>query len=75
MRLHVAHTVYPCLDVALAVERLVAVPQLDKHLLKEVCHLVGIVGEHIAHGVYHATVVSHKLRELLLCCVHMLVVL
>ena len=42
--------------------------------MKEVSHLVGVVGEHVAHRIYCAAIVLDDLRELLFFRIHIFIV-
>ena len=55
-----AHAVYPRAHVAAPLEAAHAPPQVDEHLPEEVGHLVGILREHVAHGVYRGAGLSDE---------------
>lgn len=61
-----AHAVYPRAHVAAPLEASHAPPQVDGHLLEEVGHLVGILREHVAHGVYRGAGLSDELLKFFL---------
>ena len=64
------HAVNPRLDVAAVLEPVESPPEVDKGFLEQVIHLVGIFGEHVAHGVDGALVVRDGLRKLFFFCCH-----
>ena len=54
----------PRFDVGSLLEPFETLPQVYQHLLKEVFHLVGILREHVAHGIYRAAMLFYGLRKL-----------
>ena len=56
-----ADAVDPGAHIAAFLKRGQALPQVDEHLLEQVGHLVLVVGEHVADGVYRAAVLPDHL--------------
>ena len=51
--------------LCLSAERVETCPQVGEYVLKQVLHLVVVLGKHIAHGVYGGLVPVHELRKFL----------
>ena len=58
------HSVDPRLDVAAMLEALETTPQVDQCFLEEVVDFVGVLREHVTHGVNRASMLLDGLRKL-----------
>ena len=58
-----AHAVNPRLGLTLITKLGKSFPQVNQYLLKQVCHLVRVVREEVAHAVDTALVLPNKLLE------------
>ena len=67
-----AHAPYPSLRTAIATEVLEALPKVYQYLLEQVVHLLLVVREEVADGIYRLTVLSDHFSKLSFNVVHQL---